>query len=416
MRFRREYAFLSNMYEVPITISVYGTTYTFLCSEAAYQAGKDPTQAESFVDLRGPAAKELGKEISMSWDYLERAEWKERSVIWMREVVKAKFSQHPELMEKLISIKEQIVEDNDWKDSFWGVYNGSGLNMLGKILMEVRGSEVERRSKDFTARNPIIGITERGDAGLDLSWVNSFTSESVDGAILITKNINDAFIYEVLKLTRVYSSKGKVVPIIVHCTVTGWGKTVVEPNVPKYEVQLQQLRNLINSGFPAENCVIRVDPIWPTTNGLRKAVSVIAAAAEIIPEVKRYRVSLLDEYAHVKERMCEAGFSPVYGHRFYPDASVVKEAAHELILHCPFKDQSFVYECCAEIELCKYPMFVAQGCISYMDLTIMGISYNENMAVNGQNRKGCLCLTCKKELLTRKERCPNGCMYCYWKG
>jgi hypothetical protein len=27
---------------------------------------------------------------------------------------------------------------NHWKDTFWGVYNGVGKNMLGKLLMQVR--------------------------------------------------------------------------------------------------------------------------------------------------------------------------------------------------------------------------------------------------------------------------------------
>lgn len=36
-----------------------------------------------------------------------------------------------------------------------------------------------------------IGITERGDAGLDLSWAHRLSA--MDGAILITKNLNDRF-------------------------------------------------------------------------------------------------------------------------------------------------------------------------------------------------------------------------------
>lgn len=36
-----------------------------------------------------------------------------------------------------------------------------------------------------------IGITERGDAGLDLSWTHRLSA--MDGAILITKNLNDRF-------------------------------------------------------------------------------------------------------------------------------------------------------------------------------------------------------------------------------
>lgn len=38
----------------------------------------------------------------------------------------------------------------------------------------------------------IIGITEAGDAGLDLSWVDKL--HNVDGAVVITKQITDSFI------------------------------------------------------------------------------------------------------------------------------------------------------------------------------------------------------------------------------
>lgn len=32
-----------------------------------------------------------------------------------------------------------IVEGNQWHDTFWGVCNGVGQNNLGQILMNVRG-------------------------------------------------------------------------------------------------------------------------------------------------------------------------------------------------------------------------------------------------------------------------------------
>ena len=38
-----------------------------------------------------------------------------------------------------------------------------------------------------------IGITERGDAGIDLSWESKLKYDAIDGAVLITKNITDRF-------------------------------------------------------------------------------------------------------------------------------------------------------------------------------------------------------------------------------
>lgn len=31
-----------------------------------------------------------------------------------------------------------LIEGNTWGDTFWGVCNGQGLNVLGNLLMEIR--------------------------------------------------------------------------------------------------------------------------------------------------------------------------------------------------------------------------------------------------------------------------------------
>ena len=66
-----------------------------------------------------------------------------------------------------------------------------------------------------------IGITEAGDAGLDLSWGERLSI--VDGAVLVTKCISPGFLDLALK------HKDK---LIIHTTFTGYGRTVVEPCVP----------------------------------------------------------------------------------------------------------------------------------------------------------------------------------------
>ena len=66
-----------------------------------------------------------------------------------------------------------------------------------------------------------IGITEAGEAGLDLSWVKKL--DTVDGAVVITKCISPEFYDAVL------ANKDK---LILHATFTGYGHSVLEPNVP----------------------------------------------------------------------------------------------------------------------------------------------------------------------------------------
>lgn len=85
-----------------------------------------------------------------------------------------------------------------------------------------------------------IGITERGDAGIDLSWTGHL--DSVNGAILITKNLTDGFCRAVL------DNKDRH-PLIIHAGCTGWGGSALEPRVPRYHDQLGRLSKLIADGF-----------------------------------------------------------------------------------------------------------------------------------------------------------------------
>lgn len=63
----------------------------------------------------------------------------------MRKAVRAKFQQYGELSELLLSTGEENIVEHTTNDSDWGDGgDGSGRNMLGRILMEVR---VELRAR-----------------------------------------------------------------------------------------------------------------------------------------------------------------------------------------------------------------------------------------------------------------------------
>jgi predicted NAD-dependent protein-ADP-ribosyltransferase YbiA (DUF1768 family) len=58
----------------------------------------------------------------------------------MRDIVRAKFDQNEDLKIKLMATGAALlVEGNDWGDTFWGRCDGKGGNVLGSILMELRG-------------------------------------------------------------------------------------------------------------------------------------------------------------------------------------------------------------------------------------------------------------------------------------
>lgn len=246
-----------------------------------------------------------------------------------------------------------------------------------------------------------IGITEQGDAGIDFSWKDKLST--VDGAILITKKLSDRFIDTVLTVSQ-------TTPIIVHCGCTGWGGTWLEPNVSTKETQLSYLHKLIQKGFPASNIVLRIDPIIPTEDGIQRACSVIQSAIDMGIPVSRIRISILDEYRHVKTRLSIMNRDSFYGNSFYAPKNMMDNVISNLSKY------PFIFETCAEdmVASCS-DKFIATGCVSAMDCSIMGLPAPDTSFQNGQNRNGCHCLGCKKELLSHKSQCPNGCVYCYWR-
>lgn len=57
----------------------------------------------------------------------------------MYEVVKAKFTQHPDLTQLLLDTQDAKIIEHTENDDYWGDGgDGKGKNMLGKILMKVR--------------------------------------------------------------------------------------------------------------------------------------------------------------------------------------------------------------------------------------------------------------------------------------
>lgn len=249
-----------------------------------------------------------------------------------------------------------------------------------------------------------IGITERGDAGRDLRWTCSINHPEIDGAILITKSITPEFIRAVMDCKK---------PTIVHCTCTGYGGTVLEPGAPFPSVQLDSLKCLVQAGFPANNIVLRVDPIFPSDKGLAKAKTVLDAYAAMQIN-NRVRISIVDEYPHVRQRYAERGWKPLYGGGFYPNEEQIIKTA-QLLSQYPM----FNFETCAEHKLAQVGQSIGVnigevGCVSNIDLSLMGLS-TINTTVNPQKRSGCLCLSIKTELLTDRKPCANSCVYCFWK-
>lgn len=242
-----------------------------------------------------------------------------------------------------------------------------------------------------------IGITEAGDPGLDLSWTNKI--KDVDGVVFVSKKITTPLIEYAL------SHKDTT---IVHATVTGYGGTVLEPYAPHIDYQLDMCNYLVNNDFYKSHIIIRVDPIIPTQKGIDIARKVIEKFAKV--GYNRFRISIIDMYNHVKERFKDFGLPLPYGESFGPDRVQVRNV-DRMIKYLKDIFSDITIECCAEPELKEA---IHSGCISKLDLSLMGLS-DKNATYDGFQRRNCMCYAGKTELLSKKKRCSNGCLYCYWK-
>ena len=137
------YEFLSNFYEAGVTYG--GLTYRN--NEAAFQAQKCMSEEEKlpFTAAAPAKSKRLGRWVRL------RPDWEQVKFGIMEEIVRAKFTQNPELAGRLLATGDKaLVEGNRWGDKCWGVdvRTGEGENHLGKILMKVRE---ELRARGETA-------------------------------------------------------------------------------------------------------------------------------------------------------------------------------------------------------------------------------------------------------------------------
>jgi ribA/ribD-fused uncharacterized protein len=126
-----EYKWLSNFHPVPIEYEgrLYGST------EAAYMATKtlDPDLRDLLTTYSPLEAKAVGSQIEL------RPDWDRLKAGVMLDVLRIKF-QVPELRDKLLATGDKYIEEtNYWNDKYWGKYKGKGLNMLGHLIMAVRG-------------------------------------------------------------------------------------------------------------------------------------------------------------------------------------------------------------------------------------------------------------------------------------
>lgn len=123
---------------------------SFPTAEHAYQAAKArrPEVRDWILAAPSPALLAMAAHGLYQWDIVP--DWSRIKFDRMRAVLRAKFTQHVDLRDLLLSTgAARLVEAGTVDNAvnrLWGEVNGKGKNMLGVLLMEIR-TELARASK-----------------------------------------------------------------------------------------------------------------------------------------------------------------------------------------------------------------------------------------------------------------------------
>lgn len=134
----KPYGAFSNLYRREIEFE----GERFVTSEHAYQAGKPrkPEVKAWLMAAPSPSLLAMAAHGLYYWDVSPG--WSQKKFDRMRGVLHAKFTQHQDLRDLLLStgtarLIETATVDNE-VNRLWGEVNGQGRNMLGELLMELR--------------------------------------------------------------------------------------------------------------------------------------------------------------------------------------------------------------------------------------------------------------------------------------
>lgn len=129
-----EHGYLSNFARFPIALE--GKRWP--TSEHYFQAQKFLKQ-EYREQIRSAPTPARAAELGRSRKLPLRRDWESVKVDVMRVALLAKFTQHADLRDRLLATGEARLVEHTENDAYWGDGgDGSGKNMLGRLLVEVR--------------------------------------------------------------------------------------------------------------------------------------------------------------------------------------------------------------------------------------------------------------------------------------
>ena len=130
-----QFGFLSNF--SPHPVSAAGRMWK--TAEHCFQACKFPHDPERRKRIYCAPSPALAKRIAWEDNAVYLDDWLDRRVEVMQQIVELKFKQHREIRGKLLATANAALVERSDRDAFWGDGpDRKGMNMLGRILMELR--------------------------------------------------------------------------------------------------------------------------------------------------------------------------------------------------------------------------------------------------------------------------------------
>lgn len=155
----KPYGPFSNLFKRPIVFE--GREYP--TAEHAYQAGKAAKESvrDWILNAPSPSLVAMAAHGLYTWDIAPN--WSKVKFDRMRGVLRAKFTQHEDLRELLLSTGDARLVESAKTDNpvnrLWGEVNGKGKNMLGVLLMELR-SELRNEPVQLNSKSKPSGKSQ----------------------------------------------------------------------------------------------------------------------------------------------------------------------------------------------------------------------------------------------------------------
>ncbi len=146
-RVEDHYGCFSNFSAHPIALD----GHTWPTSEHYFQAQKF-REPELQARVRAAATPGTAARIGRSRQLPLRKDWESIKDDVMRRAVRAKLQQHADVRATLLETGDATLIEHTRNDSYWGDGgDGSGKNMLGKILMELRAELLMEQQTELRA-------------------------------------------------------------------------------------------------------------------------------------------------------------------------------------------------------------------------------------------------------------------------